>query len=234
MKVMIAGAGSVGRSIAQELIQRKYSITLIDSDPHAMRIARVPKANWVLADACEVATLKDIGLENFDVVVAATGDDKVNLVLGLLAKTEFGVPRVVGRVNNPSNEWLFNDSWGIDFAVSTPKIMTMVIDEAVASGELIKTSEFDNGQCALYQAVVSPDSITIGNRLVDLRLPEPFFISAIVREGVPLPAQGAIQLVAQDRLIIMGYQASKAEMDEVTRLFGPAQTELENSPVASA
>lgn len=235
MKVLIAGAGSVGCSIAQELTSRDYDVTLIDSDPKAMRIARAPKANWVLADACEVAILQNIGLDTFDVVVAATGDDKANLVLALLAKTEFGVPRVVGRVNNPSNEWLFNDSWGVDFAVSTPRIMTMVIEEAVASGELIKTTEFDNGQSTLYSAVVSPQSAVVGKRVLDVHLPEPFFIAAIIRDGVPLQAESSNRIAAKDRLILLGYEANAADEYEVSQIFGnqqekdaPAETTLIN------
>ena len=66
-------------------------------------------------------------------VIAATGDDKVNLVVSLLAKTEYGVPRVVARVNHPKNEWLFNDSWGVDVAVSTPRLMSALVEEAVTS-----------------------------------------------------------------------------------------------------
>ncbi|XCB29995.1 TrkA family potassium uptake protein [Arcanobacterium hippocoleae] len=229
MKVMIAGAGSVGRSIAQELISRGYAVTLIDSDSRAMRIARVPKANWILADACEISTLQDIALNTFDVVVAATGDDKANLVLALLAKTEFGVPQVVGRVNNPSNEWLFNDSWGIDFAVSTPRIMTMVIEDAVASGELTKTSEFYNGESALYQAVVSPESTVVGKRVIDTNLPEPFFISGIVRDGVPLQAQNAIRIAAEDRLILMGYRATAEDEAAVSKIFGASHRKSESA-----
>ncbi len=70
-----------------------------------------------------MSVLQSIRLEEFDVVVAATGDDKANVVLSLLAKTEFAVPRVVARVNDPRNEWLFTDAWGVDVAVSTPRML---------------------------------------------------------------------------------------------------------------
>lgn len=219
MKILIAGAGSVGRSIAQELISREHSVTLVDFDSRAMRISQVPKANWVLADACEVSTLQNIELNSFDVVVAATGDDKANLVLALLAKTEFGVPKVLGRVNNPSNEWLFNDSWGVDFAVSTPRIMTMMIENAMASGDLKKISEFDNGESAIYQTVVSPESLMVGKTIAEITLPASFFISAIVRDGVPLQAENMMQIMPADRLIILGYQATENHASEVSALF---------------
>ena len=84
----------------------------------------MPRAEWLLADACEITSLDEAALQRCHVVIAATGDDKVNLVVSLLAKTEYGVPRVVARVNHPKNEWLFNESWGVDVAVSTPRLLS--------------------------------------------------------------------------------------------------------------
>ena len=110
MRVVIAGAGSVGRSIARELLAHGHDVTLIDRQPSAMRIAQVPDAEWLLADACELPTLTQAKVDECDVVVAATGDDKANLVIALLAKTEYGVPRTVARVNNPKNEWMFDEA----------------------------------------------------------------------------------------------------------------------------
>src|SRR6478672_5221234 len=107
MRVAIAGAGAVGRSIARELIQNGHEVLLIDKNPDAIRPERVPDAEWLLADSCELSSLEEARLDQCDVVIAATGDDKANLVTSLLAKTEFGVPRTVGRVNHPNNERLF-------------------------------------------------------------------------------------------------------------------------------
>ena len=112
MRVAIAGAGSVGRSIAIELLGNGHEVLLIDKDPKKIKVYNVPRAEWLLADACEISSLEDAALERCNVVIAATGDDKVNLVVSLLAKTEYGVPRVVARINHPNNEWLFNESWG--------------------------------------------------------------------------------------------------------------------------
>ena len=98
MRVAIAGAGSVGRSVARELLENGHEILLIDKDPAAIKRASVPNAQWLLADACEVTSLEEAQLATCDVVVAATGDDKANLVVSLLAKTEFAVNRVVARV----------------------------------------------------------------------------------------------------------------------------------------
>src|SRR5699024_4558576 len=143
MRVVIAGAGSVGRSVARELIDKDHSVLLIDQSKEALGHERIPGAEWLLSDACELAGLAEAALEEADVVVAATGDDKTNLVLSLLAKTEFGVPRTVSRVNNPKNEWLFDDNWGVDVAVSTPRLMTSLVEEAVEVGGLVHLMSFE-------------------------------------------------------------------------------------------
>lgn len=138
MRVAIAGAGNVGRSIARELISNGHQVLLIDRNPDAIKPDSVPGAEWFQADACEVQSLEDAELDNCDVAIAASGDDKVNLVHSLLAKTEFGVPRTVARINHPGNEWMFDEAWGVDVAVSTPRIMSALVEEAVATGELVR------------------------------------------------------------------------------------------------
>ena len=132
MRIAIAGAGNVGRAIARELLDNGHQVLLIDRDPKALKMESVPDAEWLMADACEITSLDKALLASCQVLVAATGDDKVNLVTSLLAKTEYGVPRVVARINHPKNEWMFDSAWGVDVAVSTPRIISALVEEAVA------------------------------------------------------------------------------------------------------
>ena len=134
MRIAIAGAGNVGRAIARELLDNGHRVLLIDRDPKALKLESVPDAEWLMADACEIASLDKASLNDCQVLVAATGDDKANLVVSLLAKQEFAVPRVVARVNNPKNEWMFNETWGVDVSVSTPHLITGLVQEAVSVG----------------------------------------------------------------------------------------------------
>jgi len=140
MRIAIAGAGNAGRAIARELIENGHQVLLIDKNPKSLKMESVPSAEWLLADACEISSLDRAKLDTCQVMVAATGDDKVNLVASLLAKTEYGVPRVVARVNHPKNEWLFDSSWGVDVAVSTPRIIAALVEEAVSVGEILSDS----------------------------------------------------------------------------------------------
>src|SRR3981189_477229 len=158
MRVAIAGAGAVGRSIAAELIEGGHQVMLIEREVDQFEPQIVEQADWVLGDACEVSILEESGIERCDVVIAATGDDKVNLVVSLLAKTEFAVKRVVARVNNPANEWLFNDAWGIDVAVSTPRMLAAMVEEAVSVGDLVRLMSFRKGQANLVEITLPADT----------------------------------------------------------------------------
>ena len=147
MKVAIAGAGSVGTAIASDLHDGGHDVLVIEQDPDLVaRIRGDLDITWVVADACEVSSLDAAGLSTVDVVVAATGDDEDNLVVSLLAKQEFAVPRVVARVNHPKNQWLFTESWGVDVSVSTPQLLTALVEEAVSVGSLVRLLRFEGGQ----------------------------------------------------------------------------------------
>ncbi len=170
MRVVITGAGSVGRSIARELLHNGHQVLIIDKDADDVQASRVPDAAWLLADACEIAVLEEAKVHECDVVVAATGDDKVNLVVSLLSKTEFGVPRTVARVNNPKNEWMFDESWGVDVAVSTPRLMTALVEEAVSVGDLVRIFQFQQAKASMVELTMPGESPYIGKRIARDRL----------------------------------------------------------------
>ena len=186
MKVMIAGAGSVGSSIAKELITNGHEVLLIDEKPEVVARAGVQGARWLFGDACELSVLKEAKLEEVDVVVSATGDDKVNLVVSLLAKSEFGVGRTVGRVNNPKNDWMFDDAWGVDVAVSTPRLMTALVEEAVEIGDLVRLMTLQSGVVSMVEFTVPHDSALIGRTLGSVPWPDDATVVAILRDDVPL------------------------------------------------
>ena len=137
----------MGTAIASDLHAGGHDVLVIEQDPDLVaRIRGDLDITWVVADACEVASLDAAGLATVDVVVAATGDDEDNLVISLLAKQEFAVPRVVARVNHPKNQWLFTESWGVDVSVSTPQLLTALVEEAVSVGSLVRLLRFEGRQ----------------------------------------------------------------------------------------
>jgi trk system potassium uptake protein TrkA len=190
MRVAIAGAGAVGRSVAQELVANGHKILLIEQDIRKYEPHTVPEADWLLGDACEVSSLEECGIELCDVVIAATGDDKANLAVALLAKSEFGVPRVVARVNNASNEWLFTEAWGVDVAVSTPHAMAAGVEGAIDIGHLVRLMGLRQGHANLTKFTLPQDSPLIGCTLGQMTLPSNTLLVTVQRGNriiVPKP-----------------------------------------------
>ncbi len=220
MRVAIAGAGNVGRSIANELIENGHEILLIDRDPRAIKSDTVPEAEWLLADACELSSLEEAGIDSCDVAIAATGDDKANLVMSLLSKTEFGVPRTVARVNHPKNEWLFNDVWGVDVAVSTPRLMCALVEEAVTVGDLVRLMTFHEGEANLVEMTLPGDSPQVGTRIGDVTFPGDVVLVAIIRDGHAMPPDRDGTLEANDELLFITAQSYEHELAE---LLSPRQ-----------
>lgn len=212
MRVAIAGAGAVGRSVAQELIDSGHSVLLIDKSPSSIRSDLVPDAQWLLADACEMTTLEEAQLDTCDVMIAATGDDKANLVASLLAKTEFTVPRTVGRVNNPSNEWLFGESWGVDVAVSTPRIVAALVEEAVAVGDLVRLLTFRQSNTNLVELTVPEDSPHIGRRIGDIAWPDGVTLVVVLREQEALQPEADRTVEVGDELLFVTPADSEPEL----------------------
>ena len=191
MRVAIAGAGNVGVFIANDLVATGHEVMLIEQSPDVQARAvthAAPEVEWIVADACEVTSLRKAGLEKCDVVVAATGDDEDNLVVSLLAKQEFGVPRVVARVNHPKNEWLFNENWGVDLSVSTPHLITALVEEAVSVGHLVRILQFEGGNVRLVEVTLAENAPVIDKAIRDLDIPRDATIVAVVRgEHVVMP-----------------------------------------------
>ena len=215
MRIAIAGAGAVGRSIAGELLENGHEVLLIDNSPKAIKVDSVPRAEWLLADACEISSLDDAALQRCQVVIAATGDDKVNLVVALLAKTEYGVPRVVARVNNPDNEWLYNESWGVDVAVSTPRLLSALVEEAVTVGDLVRLMTFGQSEASLVELTMPDDAPLVGQRVGAINWPADTSLVAILREGRVLVPQPQDPLQPGDELFFVTTQDVEEELEQL-------------------
>jgi len=204
VKVAIAGAGSVGTAIARDLHANGHEVLVLEQDPALVERRRTElDVTWIAADACEVASLDAAGLSSVDVVVAATGDDEDNLVISLLSKQEFAVPRVVARVNNAKNQWLFNDGWGVDVAVSTPQLMTALVEEAVSVGSLVRLMQFQGGDAHLVEVTLAEDSPAVGNHIDGLGVPRSATIVAIVRGDRLVTPRADTVLQSGDEVLIL-------------------------------
>ena len=204
MKVAIAGAGKVGRFLAEDLAQNGHEVQLIDSN--ADLVATLPPVEgvrYVTADACEVSSLKAAHFDEMDVVVATTGDDEDNLVISQLAKQEFAVPRVLARVNHPKNHWLFNEMWGVDVAVSTPQLLAALVEEAVSVGMLVRLLQFEGGHSRLVEVTLTEDSPVIGSEFGAITLPRGAAVVALVRDGHVVVPRSDLPLHVGDEVVML-------------------------------
>ncbi len=219
MKVVIAGGGAVGTFIAGELQEAGHEVHLIEQDGE--RVARMlavaePKGvAWHVADACEVSSLRSLGVADADVVAAVTGDDEDNLVISLLAKQEFAVPRVVARVNNPKNEWLFNENWGVDVAVSTPHLLTALVEEAVSVGSLVRLLSFEGGRATLIEVTLASEGPAIDQEIVSLGFPRDSTVVAVLRNDRVVVPRGDTTLQAGDEVLVLVTAESIDEVREI-------------------
>ena len=217
MRVAIAGAGNVGLFIANDLHAAGHEVLLIEQQAGVKERAEyAPGIEWHIADACEVSSLRAAGLETCEVVVAATGDDEDNLVVSLLAKQEFAVPRVIARINHPKNEWLFNENWGVDLSVSTPHLITAMVEEAVTVGRLVRLLRFEGGQASLVEVTLADDAPVIERSIAEIDVPRGATIVTIVRgEHVVMP-RGDTIFEAGDEVMAM---VTREAEDEVRRIL---------------
>jgi trk system potassium uptake protein TrkA len=217
MRVAIAGAGAVGTYIANDLHTAGHEILLVEQEARVKeRADAVEGIEWHIADACEVSSLREAGFDRCDVVVAATGDDEDNLVVSLLAKQEFAVPRVIARVNHPKNEWLFNENWGVDLSVSTPHLITALVEEAVTVGRLVRILQFEGGQARLVEVTLADNSPVIDRALKDIDVPRNATVVAIVRDEHVVMPRGDSIFEAGDEVLAMVTPESE---DEVRRIL---------------
>jgi trk system potassium uptake protein len=225
MKVAIAGAGNVGQFIANDLAMAGHEVLIIEQDPGVVSRSEAtlsgPRGDggsieWRTADACEVSSLREADIGSVDVVVAATGDDEDNLVISLLAKQEFAVPRVVARVNHPKNEWLFNENWGVDVSVSTPHLILALTEEALSVGSLVRLLQLEKGKARLVEVTLAEDSPVIGPDIRSLNVPRDATFVAVLREDHVVVPRGDTVFQAGDEVIALVTPDSE---DEIRRML---------------
>jgi trk system potassium uptake protein len=204
MKVIVAGAGNLGYFLATDLNGRGHDVIMIEQDKEIVQRGQkeVP-VTWIHGDGCEPWVLEKAEVQAADVLVAATGDDEDNLVISLLAKQEFAVPRVVARVNHPKNAWMFDETWGVDVSVSPPHIMASLVEEAVSIGDLVTILPLEGGHVTLVELTLPPDSPNVGKHIYDLRLPHDATIVAVVRDGHVVIAEPETPLLAGDEIMAL-------------------------------
>jgi len=214
--VFIVGGGNAGYSVAQAMAEKKHQVTLVEKKAEVCSlISQATRVTTVCGDGCEVATLREAGMAKADVVVAVTGHDEDNLVVSLLAKFEFGTPRVISRVNNPKNAWLFTPKMGVDVAISSSEIITALILEETTMGELITLLKLRHGQAALVEETLSAASKAVDKRIGELVLPPESVIVAVFRDSQLVIPHADTVLKTGDEILALTTIENEARLSQV-------------------
>ena len=219
MYILIAGGGKVGFHLAEELLRENHEVLVLERDSaRAAQVREELSGNVMQGDSCEATTLDAAGVSRADLVAAVTGDDEDNLVISLLAKQEFAVPRVVARVNNPKNEWMFNETWGIDVSVSTPHLITGLVEEAVTVGSFVRLLSFGGGKAKLAEVTLADGSPAADKEISELHFPRDTTVVAVLREEKVIVPRGDTILRLGDEVLVL--VTSESEDDTRAILIG--------------
>ena len=185
MKVIIIGGGKTGSSLAEFLLADGHFVRVIEWRPQIIEQlkAEMPAEVVVAGDGADPAVLISAGIAEADVVAAATGDDEDNLVIATLARFEFSVPRVIARVNNPKNAWLFTPEMGVDVSINQAFVMAKLIAEEMSLGDMMTLLKLRQGDYSVVEEKVDPAALAVNTEIGQLSLPDECVLIAIIRQG---------------------------------------------------
>jgi trk system potassium uptake protein TrkA len=203
MFVIIVGGGQVGSHLATLLLAGGHRVHVIDERPDVLaRIHReLPTECIFEGDGSDVQLLRLAGVEHADVVAAVTGFDETNLMVTHLARFEFHVPRIIGRVNSPKNAWLFTPEMGVDVAINQADMMAHLIAEEMSLGDMMTLMKLRKGQYSLVEEKVHPTAAAVGKAIRDLKLPTECVLAAVIRKGELIIPRGDVVLQPADEIL---------------------------------
>lgn len=214
MNVLVIGGGKTGSHLAGQLLEQGYQVRVIEDRPTVVeRLSRELPAGTVFeGDGSSPFCLEQAGIREMQVVAAVTGDDDENLVIATLARFEFRVPRVIARVNNPKNAWLFTREMGVDVALNQADLMAKLIAEEMSLGDMMTLLKLRRGEYSIVEEKAHPDSLAVGREIRELTLPEQCVLTAIIRRGQLIVPHGNTRLEAADEVIAVVHSSAVASL----------------------
>jgi trk system potassium uptake protein TrkA len=221
MFALIVGGGKVGSYLSQSLLADGHKVVVLEKRREiCAKLNKEVDTSVIKADGCDPESLEQAGINQADIVVAVTGDDEDNLVVSQLAKYTFGVDRVIARVNNPRNHWLFDRQWGVDVAVSAVHITSKIIQEEATLGDIVTLLKLRKGELSLVEITVSSDSKAVSKPIKDLTLPKESVFVALVRDQEILIPRGETVIQAGDELLALTSTSAEKELVKKLSVIG--------------
>jgi trk system potassium uptake protein TrkA len=222
MFVIIVGGGNTGSHLARMLLDAGHTVKVIEERQALLEKLHLelPKEVIVSGDGSSPLTLEAAGVHKANVLAAVTGSDETNLVVTSLARFEFDVPRVIARVNNPKNAWLFTREMGVDVALNAANILARLVAEEMSLGDMMTLLKLRKGEFSLIEEKVHPLSPAAGQQLRSLELPADCTIVAIIRKNQLLIAHGDTFLQPADEVLALVHSS---QLKQLAALLGPKE-----------
>ena len=220
MYTIIVGGGQVGAYLATLLLAERHQIMIIEirKDRMVFLEESIPAEMRILGSGSDPTVLEAAGIHRANVVAAVTGSDETNLVVCSLARQEFKVPRVIGRVNNPKNAWLYTPEMGVDVALNQADLLAHLVAEEMSLGDMMTLLKLRKGQYSLVEEKVDPNAFANGKAVQDLNLPTRCVLAAIIRKGELIAPRGDTVLQAADEVLAVVHAA---ELSKLAAILGP-------------
>jgi trk system potassium uptake protein TrkA len=220
MFVIIVGGGKTGSQLAEVLLQAGHQVRVIEDRDSVLDKLReeLPAAMIVAGDGSAPAVLEMAGIKEANVLAAVTGEDEANLVISTLARFEFNVPRVIARVNNPKNAWLFTGEMGVDVALNQADILAQLIAEEMSLGDMMTLLKLRKGEYSVVEEKVHPSSVAVGRQLSELTIPSECVVAAIIRKGHLIIPHGDTTLQVADEIVAVVHASQVTELANVLKV----------------
>lgn len=219
MFVIVVGGGKTGSYLAKLLMAEGYQVRVIESRPEVLeRLGEETPAECIVpGDGTDPGVLEAAGIKTADVLAAVTGEDETNLVVTTLARFEFKVPRIIARVNNPKNAWVFTAEMGVDVALNQADIFARLIAEEMSLGDMMTLVKLRKGEYSLVEEKVHPASIAAGQAVRDLKLPTESALVAVLRKGQLIIPHGDTLLQPADEVLAVAHRSCLEQLAGVLR-----------------
>jgi trk system potassium uptake protein TrkA len=222
MFVIIVGGGKTGSHLASRLLAAGHQVKVLDRRPEVFEKLQqeLPAEIALLADGSSPTDLEAAGIRRANVLAAVTGADETNLVVTSLGRFEFDVPRIISRVSNPRNAWMFTPEMGVDVAINQADLMANLIAEEMSLGDMMTLLKLRKGEYAIVEEKVAPGAIAEGKAIKDLILPDACTLVAVIRKGQLIVPRGDLVLQPVDEVIALVHSSQVTALAEV---LDPAQ-----------
>ncbi len=217
MFVIIVGGGMTGSQLASQLISGGHKVKLIEDRPAVLERLKseLPDEVVISGDGSSPSVLESAGIEHAQVLAAVTGDDEDNLVITTLGRFEFAVPRIIARVNNPKNSWLFTPEMGVDVALSQSDILAKLIAEEMSIGDMMTLLKLRKGEYSIVEEKVDPQAVVVSKKLREIKLPTQCVFVAVIRKGQLIVPNGDTELAPVDEIIALVHAADISALAEL-------------------